>query len=138
MQDDYNALARGFGYEDYKYLLEDLYINDGLTVKQVAAKLNKSTFTISHHLEEYGIPKRRPGGAQNLSKKKWKLFRLDPRVIWSFDNITLGNLLKMDKSTVYKYKREVYFHANVYYQSNRRAGEVLNTQQRTDGPVSGK
>lgn len=106
MREDWEAKAVEFGYPSYEKLLLDLYVSDGLTMKQIAQKMGCSIFTLSKHLDDFNIPKRRPGGVQNLAFKKWRLFRLDQRVVYSTPDTELEKLLTIDKSTVYKYKRE--------------------------------
>jgi len=106
MNSDWETLAVSMGYGSYEHLLRDLYINDQLTMKQISKKVGASIFTISKHMEEFGIQRRRPGGMQNLSFKRWRLFRLDQRFVFATPDVELEKLMNVDRSTIYKFKRE--------------------------------
>ena len=53
-----------------KQLLEDLYIAQGLSTKEIANKLNIGKTTVNRKLKKYGIPVRDKKSAQKAAMKK--------------------------------------------------------------------
>jgi hypothetical protein len=141
MQSDWETIARSFGYETYDDLLKDLYLVENLPIGLIARKLSCSHVTIARHLYEHGIPKRSRGGANMTAKQRWRIFRSDQRYIYWATNEKISNDLHIDKSTVYKYKRDSVkgvrkLDANVHNQSNNRPGPLLEFDLLPDGAIS--
>lgn len=95
------------GYASTTEMLEDLYINEGLTMMQIAMRLDVNHETIRKWMQELGVPIRKPGGANRHPKLSWSLHRMDPRVVYKNHDLFLASLLGCSRSIVYKYKKRM-------------------------------
>ncbi len=83
----------------------DLYITKKHSLHRLAEKFGYNHITIKSRLEYYAIPLRSRGGANNTAKYQQKLHFMDQRLVHRLDNKVLASKLKVNYSTVWKYKK---------------------------------
>jgi transposase len=96
------------GYENKRAMLQALYIEEGLSITQLAKRLDVSNFTLFRWMTELDFPRRPRGGAHAPGRVLWKLHRLDPRVLHKSRDVHIAKWLSCSVSIVYKFKRGVY------------------------------
>jgi len=86
-------------------MYEAFYNEQGLSVMEIADRLDAGTATINRRMSFYQIVKRPRGGARKTADKKATLFYLDQRVVMALPNRLLAEMYDMSYSVVYQYKR---------------------------------
>lgn len=107
MQGDWDALAEYTGYTDPYAMLWDMYITQGLTVRQMTGRLGLSRTAIVNKIKELGIVIRHRGGAQAAPKKHYYLHLRDQRWIFSSSLSQIAKVMRMNGTYVMHYKNRV-------------------------------
>ena len=102
--DDLEPIA---GYPNKRSMLEALYVEEGLSIKQLASRLRVGTATVERWLRLLGVPKRGRGGCNNSAKVGWALHRIDPRVVFCLSLRELAGMVQASESRCYKYRKGV-------------------------------
>lgn len=105
MMEDNEPIA---GYPNKRAMLKALYEDEGLSITQLAKRLDVSNFTLFRWMSELDFPRRPRGGAHSPGRVLWKLHRLDPRVVFKTRDVIVAGWLSCSISIVYKFKRGVY------------------------------
>lgn len=98
-------LARDLCFQDERSMYMALYIEQGLSVIDIAERLKAGTATINRRMALWKIPKRSRGGARRSADNKVFLFYMDQRVVVSLKNSLLSEMVGCSYSVVYNYKR---------------------------------
>lgn len=104
---DWDSLARYAGYLSERDMLEDLYITQKLSMKQIGVRVGCSSHAVMHHLEKFGIDRRSRGGNNNTASQTRKLFRLDQRVVLFGDLHAVAKAAGVSVSLLWKYRKSV-------------------------------
>lgn len=102
---DWNILAKQLCFRDERHMYEVLYEQEGLSVAEIADRLNCGTATLNRRMHAYGINKRPRGGARRTGNKVQVLFYMDQRVIMALKNRVIAEMLDISYSMVYQFKR---------------------------------
>jgi hypothetical protein len=105
VSEDWDELARTIGYSNEKDMLEDFYLEEEMSVSEIARRLGAGTATIARRLSLAGVEKRSRGGANNLANQRRKLFHMDQRISLLADLNLVAKLSGASRSTCYKYRR---------------------------------
>ena len=100
---DWKKLAQSIGYEDEVGMLQDLYIEEGRSIQQVAEILQIGPITLRRRLLLNKIEIRRPGGPNNAGGVKQKLHLMDQRKVVQMNREELTRITNSHKSSVYTY-----------------------------------
>lgn len=103
--DDWQQLAESLMFKDEKHMFETFYVEEGLSVNEIAERLNVGTATVNRRMSAYNINKRPRGGPRKTADKRSILFYLDQRVVMAMPNKLLSEVYGMSYSVVYQYKR---------------------------------
>jgi transposase len=95
------------GYPTKRALLENLYVEEGLSISEIARRVGVSTTAVERWLKLLGIPRRGRGGNNNQARIGWKLHRLSQRVVFGLSLRELSKMVSASESRVYKYKEGV-------------------------------
>jgi len=131
-KEEWLALANQIGYANEKQMFEDLY--SSMPIPEIARRLSFSTPTIARRMGLLGIVKRSRGGSNNLKNQKFKIWRVDQRIVFLFPVKEVAHALRVSDATLYNYKaacKEQDFKKGVqsellHYQSNSGPGPVCN------------
>ena len=88
-------------------MLQYFYIEEQLSVQDIARRLKCGPATVCNRLYKHKIDVRKAGGANNSHRIRKHLQRMDQRIVFSTINEALSDMLSCSTSTVYKYKRSV-------------------------------
>jgi len=102
--DDLEPIA---GYPTKHAMLTALYVEEGLSIHQVADRIGVSTATVERWLRLLEIPKRSRGGRNNSTRIGWTLHRLDPRLVFALSLKDLALIVQGSESRCYKYREQV-------------------------------
>lgn len=102
--DDFDSIA---GYPNKRTMLEALYVEEGLSISQIASRLGHGTATVERWLRLLEIPKRSRGGSNNPTRIGWSIHRVDPRVVFCLSLRELARLVQASESRCYKYREGV-------------------------------
>lgn len=102
--DDFDPIA---GYPNKRAMLEALYVQEELSISQVATRLGVGTATIERWLRLLEIPKRSRGGRNNPTRTGWRIHRVDPRVVFCLSLRELAGMVQASESRCWKYKEGV-------------------------------
>ena len=103
--DDWQQIAESLMFKDEKHMFETFYTEEGLSVNEIADRLNCGSATINRRMSAYDIVKRPRGGARKTADKRAILFYLDQRMVMAMPNKLLSEIYNMSYSVVYNYKR---------------------------------
>lgn len=95
------------GYPNKRAMLEALYVQEGLSIKQIAQRLGTGTATVERWMRLLGIPRRSRGGANSKAEVGWKIHRLDPRVVLRLSIRELAGLVQASESYCWKFIKGV-------------------------------
>src|SRR5258707_15646755 len=102
--DDLESIA---GYVNKRAMLEDLYITEELSIKQVACRIGVGTATVERWLRLLEIPKRSRGGRNNSTRIGGALHRIDPQGKVSLSLKKVASIVQGRESRGYKYREGV-------------------------------
>lgn len=100
--DDLDPIA---GYPNKKSMLEVLYVQEGLSINQVASRIGTGPATVERWMRLLGVPKRGRGGNNSQAKIGWRLHRINPRIVHSLSIRDLARLVQASESYVYKFRK---------------------------------
>jgi len=95
------------GYPSKRALLEDLYVKEGLSIAQIAGRLEVGTATVERWLRLLEIPRRPRGGDNSTSRLGWTLHRLDPRVVFTHTTARIVEFTGASPSFIWKFRKGV-------------------------------
>jgi transposase len=104
---DWGAIALYLGYKDELEMLLDMYVEQGLSCKEIATRVGMGQPTVLRRLRLAGIERRPRGGALSTQRLWYKLYLMDQRYVFWISLTVIARQLKVSISLVYKYKRGV-------------------------------
>lgn len=107
MIEDWDLYSRKLGYKNEQDMLQDMYTNEELSISEIAGRLNVAQYSIQRRLDNYNIPRRKRGGANNSAEQTKKLFHLDQRIILTLSITKLSTEIGISTSLIYKYRKNV-------------------------------
>jgi hypothetical protein len=102
---DWHHLSHTLGYSNKHEMLEDLYLNQHLSLHQIAERLDCSPHCVGRNLAREQIDRRSRGGKNNPSNQTHKLFLLDQRVVLNGDFIITAKHCFVSTSLLYHYRK---------------------------------
>lgn len=126
MAENWEKIARTYGYTDETAMWTDLYVTCSLSIEELHKRLNYGMHTIIRRLEACGIKRRKAGGPRFSPNQRLKLFHLDQRAVWSLTIKELAIACDVSTALISKYKSRHggKFDGILYNMSDSRAGEV--------------
>jgi hypothetical protein len=99
----WEPIAHTLGFNSEVLMLQHLYIEQGLSIRELSTIIGYSTCAVSRRLAIYRIPKRRRGGNQRQGKRT--LANLSDSQVFDTPPGRLAEALKVNVSTVFAEKR---------------------------------
>src|SRR5262252_11039608 len=135
MAEQWVKLAHSLGYPTEAAMWEDLYISQGLSIPQLAERLDYGTHTIRRRLIVNKIERRPAGGPRVMTYQRERLFRMDQRALWTIPTIEVAHIMDISTAVVYKYLKLVKGDQDglLCDQSNTGTGTLRDAEQAAPG-----
>jgi hypothetical protein len=104
---NWDDLARQVGYANRHDMLFNMYVEQGLSLKEIGQRIGASGHAVMRQLDKLFIERRSRGGFNNLAGQTRKLHRLDQRVIMRYNLDATAKLVGVSTSLLYKYRRAI-------------------------------
>ncbi len=101
----WERLAHDLCFKSERSMYEALYVEQGLSINEIAERLKVGSATINRRINLWKIPKKSRGGARRSADKRQALWYMDQRVICSVKNAYLADMTGCSYSMIYNYKR---------------------------------
>lgn len=126
---DWEYLAKKFGYSSKVDMLTDLYNRKGLSLNEIGERLGCSPHAVGRNLAKCGIDRRGKGGDNNIGTQTRKLFRLDQRTVMFCPFMQAVQHTHVSTSLLYKFRRLMEGENGVlHHQSGGGVGEIQHAE----------
>lgn len=95
------------GYANKREMLNALYIQERLTIKEISKRLEVGSATVERWMRLLGIPRRTRGGPNTPARLGWLLHRLDPRWLHAQSSVDISRATGISEAYCYKFIKGV-------------------------------
>jgi transposase len=84
---------------------EEMYVKDGLSIANIADRLQCGTATVNRRLLQAGFTLKTRGGARLQGQKRFQLFHMDQRLVHGLKTQDISDRFDISYAVVYHYKK---------------------------------
>lgn len=137
---DWDTFAKSLGYGNEFEMFYNLYVEERLSFQDIANALTVSTTRVAKKLQEFGIPTRPRGGANNKGTQRIRLHKMDQRIVFFLPHQEVIKLTSVSHWTLTTYKKSIIGESDglLHNSTDSGAEPIFDSVTKTLGAATGK